>query len=163
MPVKTQYDITYTCGHSDTRDLSAKPAGDRAGLAAWYAKKVCFDCYRKAQGTDGDEIARRREQEAAEAADFATRNDLPTFAGSEKQVAWALRSRHTLIRDAYSTLVESGDATEEQFERTVLAPARLADKPSWWIDNRDQDAADLPELLASVATDENASSCENPN
>lgn len=162
MPVKTAYEVQHTCGHSRTIDLADKKAGDRAGLAAWYAKKECFDCYRKNRGTGGDDVTKRREQEAAEAAEFAEQNELPTFQGTEKQVRWATDVRHKLIRAAYDALVTEGDMTEETFDDTVISPARMADKPSWWIDNREQDPADLPELLESVADDETASSTENP-
>jgi hypothetical protein len=45
MAVKTLWPITYSCRHSDERDLSAKPADQRAGYARWLSDKQCTDCW----------------------------------------------------------------------------------------------------------------------
>ena len=88
--------------------------------------------------------------------------DLPTFVGSDRQVAWAIRSRHTLIQSAYDVHVTVGKWDETDFEEQVLEPARVLDRPSWWIDNREALGVDVPELVQSSVTDPRAASTENP-
>ena len=161
MAVKTHYNITHSCGHTATRDLSHKAAGDRSGLASWFAKKPCFDCHRAAH-TDTDALAKQRAEDHADAFNRAAELDLPQLIGTDKQHDWALRVRHELLRDSYSALVEEGDLTDDEYDTQILMPARLIDKSRWWIDNREHAAADLPELLEAAPTDPAAATTENP-
>jgi hypothetical protein len=41
MAVKTIWNIDFSCGHSDARDLSDRPADERAGFARWLAERPC--------------------------------------------------------------------------------------------------------------------------
>ena len=55
--------------------------------------------------------------------------------------------------------VESGQKDEDWFEETVLVPARLIATARWWIDNKDFEVEDWPELLSAGA--ESADANEN--
>lgn len=165
MPVKTIWPVEYTCGHIENRDLSDKPAGKRAASAKWFGEHlVCGRCFKKQNGSgesDADRDARHAE-EAKQIREDADRDGLPLdLIGTEKQVPWALRIRAELIRSAYEALVECGELTDADFEEQVLVPARPLDRARWWIDNKDADAADLPELLADPGTMDSGASTEN--
>jgi len=165
MPIKKIWPVKYTCGHTEDRDLSDKPAGKRAASATWYGEHlVCGRCFRKDSGS-GESEKERDERHAAEAEELrveAERDGLPMdLVGSDKQVPWALRVRGQLIRGAYAALVETEQMTEAEFQVQVLEAARPLDRSRWWIDNRDQDPADLPELLADPGVLDEGASTEN--
>jgi hypothetical protein len=163
MSVATAWPIAYKCGHTEDRDLSFKPAGDRAGYAKWASKKLtCSACFANAPKSVPPAVAAARASEADAATSWALKYDLPTFVGSDGQVAWAIRSRHTLIQSAYDFHVTVGEWDEADFEERVLEPARVLDRPSWWIDNRESLGVDVPELVQSSVTDPRAASTENP-
>ncbi|HAQ9631266.1 TPA: hypothetical protein IYE65_002928, partial [Enterococcus faecium] len=100
MAIKTVWPVTYTCGHTENRDLSDKPAGKRAASARWYGEHlVCGRCFKKESGT-GESEKERDDRHAAEAEALradAERDGLPVdLVGTEKQVPWALRVRGEL-------------------------------------------------------------------
>ena len=165
MAVKTIWPVQYTCGHTENRDLSDKPAGKRASSAKWFGEHlVCSRCFKKQNGSDESDAERdaRHAKEAEQIREDAERDGLPiNLVGTEKQVPWALRIRAELIRGAYEALVQEGELTDADFEDQVLVPARPIDRARWWIDNKDADAADLPELLADPGTMDAGASTEN--
>ncbi|NQX29849.1 hypothetical protein HQQ81_21080 [Microbacteriaceae bacterium VKM Ac-2854] len=163
MAIPTIWDIDFSCGHSEQRDLSDKPAGKRAGLAEWLSKSPCFDCYKAARGsTVSAEVKAEREQRRQLAIEWAGVNELAPLRGTDKQKDWAVRVRHEMLQAAYAVLVEQQGMAESDYDRSVLEPARLVDSARWWLDNRETEVADLPELLADAGLDESASSTENP-
>lgn len=163
MSAATHLPVAYKCGHTEDRDLSDKPAGERARSARWYGEHlVCSRCFKKQQGTDSGDRAAREAKELAEATEAAERDGLPpALIGTEKQAAWALQVRHRMIRNAYAELVEAGTLDDADFQADVLEPAARIDRARWWIDNRDQPATDLPELLADPGTIDAGASTEN--
>lgn len=165
MAVKTIWPVQYTCGHTENRDLSDKPAGKRASSAKWFGEHlVCSRCFKKQNGSDESDAERdaRHAKEAEQIREDAERDGLPIdLVGTEKQVPWALRIRAELIRGAYEALVQEGELSDADFEEQVLVPARPIDRARWWIDNKDADAADLPELLADPGTMDAGASTEN--
>lgn len=165
MAVKTIWPVQYTCGHTESRDLSDKPAGKRASSAKWFGEHlVCSRCFKKQNGSDESDAERdaRHAKEAEQIREDAERDGLPIdLVGTEKQVPWALRIRAELIRGAYEALVQEGELSDADFEEQVLVPARPIDRARWWIDNKDADAADLPELLADPGTMDAGASTEN--
>lgn len=163
MAIKTEWDITYKCGHSGTRDLSAKPAGERAGYAEWLAKTDCFDCFKgkKSRGISA-ELKAERAAEETQAREEAERLALAVLRGSEKQVAWAMRVRHELLIGAYHELVDAGQLDDADYDELIIAKAKLIDRAGWWIDNREMAPGDLPELLADPGVLAEAASSENP-
>lgn len=162
MAIPTEYEIDFKCGHTETRDLSHKPAGDRAGFAAWLAKTQCSECFAASAPKRKKEYAKKFAEEAREEAQAAAEKmGLPQLEGSEKQVGWALTVRNDLILGAHDELTEGEGAsmTEAEFTERILDPAQRIVRAGWWIDNREQDAADLEELVTDVV-DENVT--ENP-
>lgn len=163
MAVKTIWPITYACGHSDDRDLSAKRADERAGYARWLAGK---DCWRAKQAEAGERLnkehwlARKRAEEAEAIAEWEQRAGMPPLGGSEKAIEWGPRARYTTLAGAYDTLAAEHGMSDEQWVESIEAPARLITGASWWIDNRDCGAGDVTELVqAAHAT--SAVGCEN--
>lgn len=164
MAVAATVAVTYTCGHTEPRDLSHKPAGERARLAKWYgAKFVCSACFvPEGGGETPQERDARRAAEQAELTAEAARDGLPVdLVGSDKQIGWAIRVRQELFRGAYETLVQTDTLTEDEFTAQVLTAARPLDRARWWIDNRDTAPADLPELLADPGTMGDGATTEN--
>ena len=165
MAVKTIWPVQYTCGHTENRDLSDKPAGKRASSAKWFGEHlVCSRCFKKQNGSDESDAERdaRHAKEAEQIREDAERDELPIdLVGTEKQVPWALRVRGELIRGAYAALVETEQLSEAEFQVQVLEAAAPLDRARWWIDNREQDAADLPELLADPGVLDEGASTEN--
>ena len=157
MAVQTHYDITFTCGHTETRNLSDRPAGKRASFAKWLARNgECVDCWKKEHKDD------RRLEQLYVAAANAKKLELPELEGSEKQLAWAPIFRNDLIIDAHSDLTEGEDAsmTEEEFDARILTPARSITYAGWWMDNSKAASEDLEELVSTALDD--ADTTENP-
>jgi hypothetical protein len=153
MAVKTSWPIDHLCGHTTTADLSARPADRRAGYARWLAGRNCTDCWKADRDNDtaGKEAwlaaKRAEEQEAADA--WAAQYRMPPLEGPERTVGWAGRCRHQLVVGAHAVLVLEGemdDAGWVAVEETV----RTITRAGWWLDQREADPADLPELLQAT-------------
>lgn len=156
MAVKTKWDITFGCGHTETRDLSDKPAGQRAGFANWLSNQdECVDCFR---ANNKDVIAEKR-LEAALA--NQPKLGLTDLEGTEAQLKWAPIFRNELIVHAHEELVDDGAMTEEDFESRILEPARNIIRAGWWMDNIESEPQDLEELV-TTAGDEDGNVNENP-
>ncbi|TCU43283.1 hypothetical protein [Curtobacterium sp. PhB146] len=137
-PIPTEWDITHTCGHTVRKNLSDKPAGQRAGTARWFAKnRQCPACE-----------AEQRAAEDAELRAEAERDGMPELVGNDGAVRWAVRIRQEFLRASFRELVETNLVDPAVFQRDVLAAARRVTAARWWIDNREIAASDLPELLA---------------
>lgn len=157
MAVQTHYEVTFTCGHTETRDLSDRPAGKRASFAKWLARNGdCVDCWKKEHKDD------RRLAQLEVAASNAKKLELPELEGSEAQLAWAPIFRNDLIIGAHSDLTEGDDAamTEEEFDTRILTPARSITYAGWWMDNSGAASEDLEELVSTALDDGDAA--ENP-
>lgn len=85
---------------------------------------------------------------------------MPPLDGSERAVGWAARCRHQLVSAAYSALVLEGETDEGEWE-AIEEGVRLLTRAGWWIDNRDSEPADLPELLEAAGEADRPS--ENPH
>lgn len=59
--------ISYKCGHSEQRDLSAKKPFERAGFVAWLAKQPCRGCDPKQIKKKQQWVAAKRAEESREA------------------------------------------------------------------------------------------------
>lgn len=162
MAIQSIFDISYSCGHSESRDLSETPAGSRAGRADWLAKQKCFECFKKANGKKlSKEFEASRADEYSTAVSESEKFGLPVLEGSQKQIEWGVKVRHSLIRDSYRELVEDGGQSDDAFDATILEPARVVGLAKWWIDNRAAEIGDLPVLLADTGLSVGATS-ENP-
>lgn len=162
MAIPTTYEIDYSCGHSESRDLSDKPAGSRAGYAQFLAKGKCRDCFIKSSNRKNSAQRKKflEELNQEKMAD-SKKLGLPELHGTDKQVPWATAVRVELIQAAHDNLVMGSDAvmSEEEFDSKILEPAKLIRRAGWWIDNKDTDAEDLEELVNDV---EERDTCENP-
>jgi hypothetical protein len=157
MPVKTRWNVEHACGHTHVVDLSDRPADRRASYARWLAGRACAECWkgRRDENRDAERaawLADKRAAEQAEAAAWADRFRMPPLDGSPKATAWAERCRHQLVSAAYTALVTDGaELTEDEWERLEDA-ARTITRAGWWLDQREADPADLPELLAAATS-----------
>ncbi|GAA4947516.1 hypothetical protein GCM10023205_04310 [Yinghuangia aomiensis] len=84
---------------------------------------------------------------------------MPALDGSPRAIAWAERCRHQLVSDAYTALVTDGDLDDDAWE-DIEDAARTVTRAGWWIDNRESDPGDLPELLAAATSSDRPN--ENP-
>jgi hypothetical protein len=82
--------------------------------------------------------------------------------GSDKAAPWGARVRYQLLTAAYDLHVTNSGMSENEFADRFEVPARTVTSASWWIDQRDTDAADIEELLADVSTDDTALADQNP-
>lgn len=159
MAVKTVWEVTYRCGHTEDKDLSGKAADQRAGFAKWLSEKSdCTACWRRSR--DKDSAADRATffaQLDAERTAWEQVTQMPALDGSEKQIPWASRIRHSLLTKAFEAF-ESDDAA---FAVTFEDPARAITAARWWIDQKDADPADLPELFEAAGSAGDGG-CENP-
>lgn len=103
-----QYQVTFSCGHTETVQLFGK-IDDRYRKIEWYEEKgLCSKCYKKEQEDD-----RKAYQERA----LSLSVNLPTLTGSEKQTAWAMTIRQSWIDTARYRYESEGKA--DQFESDI--------------------------------------------
>jgi hypothetical protein len=164
MAVKKIWHITHTCGHESDRDLSTRPADRRAGFAEWLARQECTDCWRTTRDADRPDtatwLATKRAEEQAAAEAWSTQYRMPPLDGTDRAVPWAVRCRHQILTAAYTTLVTENGTSDTEWEALEDA-ARTITRAGWWIDQRDSNPEDLPELL-QAATDTDRPT-ENPH
>jgi hypothetical protein len=164
MAVKKSWTIDHACGHTSQADLSGRPADRGAGYARWLAGRDCADCWRAAQGEDSESkaewLANKRAAEQAEADEWSAHYRMPPLEGTDRSIAWGSRCRHQLAFAAYTSLVLEGTTTEAEWEAIEKA-ARLVTRAGWWLDQRDADPVDLPELLEAAAASDRPT--ENPH
>ena len=79
-----KYNVKFSCGHEEVRELFGKVSEREKRIAYWQAKGICSECYKKIQEE------KRKEQEAKLEEKSA---GLPELEGTEKQVAWAKKIR----------------------------------------------------------------------
>ncbi|MFD9069096.1 hypothetical protein [Streptomyces lasiicapitis] len=154
----------HSCGHEVTHDLSNRPADRRAGFARWFEGRDCTGCWKAARDEDsaGKEawLAAKRAAEQQAATEWAAQFDMPPLEGPEKARAWGERSRHLLVTAAYSVLVSEEGTWDEADWAALEDKIRTVTRAGWWIDQRDAEGSDLPELLDAARSDDIGT--ENP-
>ena len=162
--VKKIWDVTHSCGHEASRDLSNRAADRRAGFAAWLATQECTDCWRSAKESDEQDKAAwleaKRAEEQTESEAWSQQYRMPPLEGTDRAVAWAVRCRHQVLASAYTALVVQGSTTEAEWE-AVEAAARTVTRAGWWIDQRSSEPGDLTELLDAATNADRP--VENPH
>lgn len=130
-----KYEVTYTCGHSDTIQLYGK-GRDREWKLRNEESKLCPECYKKYL----TEERNRQNTEAAEANQFA---GLPVLEGTESQIAWAESIRKEILanieKQILSRITEEKKGEQlEAYNRVVnsIELIKLHTNASWWIDRR---------------------------
>lgn len=78
-----KYLVKYACGHEQEVELFG-PIKQRQWRLEHMADELCPECERK--------------REAAKLAKDAEDNELPALNGSEKQVTWAMKIRHDMLK-----------------------------------------------------------------
>ncbi|MFJ7969467.1 hypothetical protein [Streptomyces sp. NPDC096324] len=163
MAIPTHWTVEHACSHQVAHDLSKRPADKRAGFARWLAGRDCSDCWKATRDADTESkeewLAAKRAAEQQDAADWARKFDMPSLEGSQKALDWGERSRHQLMTSAHTALVVEGGVDEAAWTE-LEEKARSIHRAGWWIDQRDAQGGDLPELLD--AADENDRGTENP-
>lgn len=161
MPVPTEFEIDYSCGHTETKDLSDLPAGSRRGRVKFLEEKGnCFECYKKSnKKKDAAEFKKYVKQQVKQAKIDSEELELPDLEGTDKQIDWATQIRIELIETAREHLVEE-KISEGEFDSKILEPARRIGSASWWINNRESEPDELEELVNDVAETDLLS--ENP-
>ncbi|MHC5260854.1 hypothetical protein ACYSUO_23475 [Streptomyces sp. UC4497] len=154
MAVKKLWTIDHACGHTNEADLSDRPADRRSGYARWLTGRDCTDCWRGSRNRDGvpraDWLAQKRAKEQLAAEEWSEQYLMPPLEGTARAADWAVRCRHQLVTAAYTTLVVEGTASETEWE-AVEDLIRQVSNAGWWLDQRDADPADLPELLEAAS------------
>ncbi|MEU6192329.1 hypothetical protein [Streptomyces sp. NPDC047061] len=163
MAVRMTWPVVHRCGHEREHDLSNRPADRRASFARWLRERDCTDCWKTARDEDSagkkEWLAAKRAEEQQAAAEWAAQFDMPPLEGPAKALAWAERSRHQLVTAAFSALVTEGSWDEADW--TVLEDKiRPITRAGWWIDQRDTEGTELPELLDAATS--NDIGTENP-
>ncbi|MEU5833024.1 hypothetical protein ABZ820_04940 [Streptomyces diacarni] len=150
MAIRTTWNITHRCEHEISHDLSHRPADRRAGFARWLAERDCTDCWKATRDQDGagksEWLAAKRAEEQQAALAWAEQFDMPPLDGPETVLDWGQRCRHQLVTAAYTALVTEGIWEEAEWA-ALEEKARTVTRAGWWIDQRDAEGADLPELL----------------
>lgn len=132
-----KYDITFSCGHTETRQLVGKET-QRQSYIAWAGKNgLCAACAKQ------DKMAGIEAVEAE--------HDLPALEGSDKQVAWARDIRAKLIVEIMSYIDKMRVAAiaqdkETEFEERSAAMLQMIGgegSSRYWIDNKSTSARDL--------------------
>ncbi|MET9812400.1 hypothetical protein [Streptomyces sp. NPDC006355] len=163
MAVQKTWTVVHACGHEITHDLSDRPADRRAGFARWLTERDCTDCWKAAR--DGDSagkeewLAARRAEEQQAAAQWSEQFEMPPLEGTERAQDWGERCRHQLATRAYAALVTEGIWDETDWA-VLEEKIRTVTRAGWWIDQRDTEGTDLPELLDAAT--EHDRGTENP-
>lgn len=161
---KKIWTIEHACGHTSEVDLSDRPADRRAGYARWLTARDCPDCWRASRDQDPESkaewLATKRAGEQAEADQWSEQYRMPPLEGTDRAVAWATRCRHQLVSAAYTTLVVEGSTSEAEWD-AIEDTIRPLTRAGWWIDQRDADPADPPELLEAASASDRPN--ENPH
>ncbi|WP_405814367.1 hypothetical protein OG241_07155 [Streptomyces sp. NBC_01390] len=158
-----KWPVEHACGHEVVHDLSDRPADRRAAFARWLTGRDCTDCWKAARDADsaGKEewLAAKRAAEQQAAAEWAARFGMPPLEGPERALDWGERSRHQLAARAYAALVAEGTWDETDWA-LLEEKIRTISRAGWWIDQRDAEGTDLPELLDAATGSDRGT--ENP-
>lgn len=140
-----KYDVTFSCGHTETVNLIGKVADRLRTIEYWEEHGLCSECYKA-------EKQRQFEEQNRKAAEEARELGLPELAGTEKQVAWANTIRQDTIKILEDFLAKAKPGTEKEQElvRTIWHRFLLKHTDAkWWIDNaRYADIRTLNEWLS---------------
>lgn len=160
MSIRTRIPIRFTCGHMETKDLTAVPAGKRKAKAYGLGKNlVCSKCFRS---SNREELHRENRQQLIDAQSFDEEQGLPELTGSDKQIAWATRNRYQVLTE----IIGSGETDSDRAEaEQVVEAAKSLTRAGWWLDNttdKDLDVEDLIELITTAIDETDSVTNENP-
>jgi len=126
-----QYQVTHTCGHSETVQLYG-PSKERERRLTWLRSQSCLDCKRASH-----------EGEARESRILSQMEGLPRLDGTDRQIAWAETIRRDKLTETAAMLAQlraDPQAQEEPSQMLAIDAAeralRAQRSASWWIDHR---------------------------
>ncbi|MCM1967972.1 hypothetical protein [Streptomyces sp. G1] len=163
MAVRKLWTIDHACGHTAEADLSERPADRRAGYARWLSRRDCTACWQAGRDMNtpasAEWVEQKRAVEQAATDAWAERYRMPPLEGTDRGVAWGARCRHQLLSAAYTALVVEGAMSASEWELLEDAVRPLT-RAGWWIDQREAEPTDLPELVEAAAESDRPT--ENP-
>jgi len=128
-----KYDVTYSCGHSETVQLYG-PTRERERKIEWMERSgFCPDCYKAKK--DAERV--KTETAAKEGI------DLVALTGSEKQIKWADSIRAGFLSNIKKQVESArthGLADEATITKTVDAVTATVNRypeAKFWIESRD--------------------------
>lgn len=113
-----KYDVTCSCGHTETVQIYGK-AADREREIARREKGICKECWKAAQAEAAKETAQSY--------------GLCDLTGSPKQIAWAERIRAEVF-DKYGAQMQADKSEKTQAFMSFLMAQSSA---KYWIDRQD--------------------------
>lgn len=139
-----KYDITYSCGHTETIQLFGR-VRERERRILWLQEHgMCSECKNKAWQQE-------RERKNAEAAQASAEMGLPDLLGTERQIAWAVTIRFEFVEHC-----EELKDKDNEYE-TIQHLFQTKTEASFWIDLRDED---IYEVLRIAKKEQNAEQTE---
>lgn len=120
--------VTYTCtcGHEETSRITYTNAANRDSKIKYLSSGICRECEK--------EIERKEIEEEAQS--------LPQLEGSEKQIEWANKIRHSMIiqlKAEFEYRKSQGDTNAGVEEEKALNVIKGIASAKTFIDNRDRD------------------------
>ena len=161
MAIPEIFSIEFSCGHTESQDLSSTPPGKRTATAFGRGKHyVCSKCF-KAKGKA--ELEKQNKQKLIDAQSFEEEHGLPEIEGSEKQISWATRVRYEVLTE----IVDSDESENDQHvAKRVIEISKSIPKAGWWLDNctdKSLTVEDLIELITTAVDEESEEiTLENP-
>ncbi|HIW98575.1 MAG TPA: hypothetical protein H9871_00360 [Candidatus Nesterenkonia stercoripullorum] len=141
--IPTHFPVTYKCGHTEKRDLSAIPVSRRKQAAAsdfWSTKAgrdgdglICGSCFNQTREKDKEDFLR---QLMLDVESFEQERQLPELEGSPKQqesglIDSARRDRYAVL----SALLSPEESEHPEKKDEVLEAAAVLTRAGWWTDN----------------------------
>ena len=142
-----KYEITFSCGHTEERQLYGKMADRERKIAYFEEHGLCSECYRKQKELERQE-ANKKAKETNQAA------GLPKLEGSEKQVAWAEKIRADILQRLKPSDKAATTPQQEEIKKYIAKEyAKIKNEASaaWWIENRNRIEADFKSDLLAYA------------
>jgi hypothetical protein len=140
------YNITFGgCGHKGTVSLVGNSKARESRLSYLESHGTCSTCYAAAKKLE------RVQSEAAKAAKAIDLSpQLADLAGSEKQIAWAVKIRAEMVTGFAETIKPTSDnypanvnAFLTQLKSDILTGIAEQSSAKWFIDHRDENPSDL--------------------
>jgi len=160
--IPTKLPIEFSCGHTETKDLSDTPAGKRKSRAFGLGKHfVCSKCFKK-QGRQN--LEQLNQEILVDAMGFEHDHNLPDLQGTEKQTNWATRIRFEVL----NAIWESDESPEQQAQaKQVIKSTKDLPNAGWWIDNlrdtKDLEVDDLIELIITAVDEPSKDRIDSEN
>lgn len=154
----TTQSVTHTCGHVREANISGKRPFEVDGFVKWLKSKPCRDCDPKEKSKRDTWVAARRKEELQQAREAEKRFGFDSLTGPPKLIEWATKIRVQMVGAAWDAL----GLDEDKFAVVVGTPAGKVDAAGWWVDHREQDASQLPQLLAKALGEPLEGGLENP-